>query len=804
MSQPRRTRQDYTIGVICALATEKAAVEVMLDEEHPCLDKIEGDDNDYTFGSIGFHNIAVACLPDGKTGNNSAATVAKDMLRSFPIKIGLMVGIGGGVWSEEVDVRLGDVVVSQPEGKDGGVVQWDFGKTEQGGVFRRTGSLNGPPRVLLNALQNIKTRHLRARNKLPEHLSKMVMNNPHMAEKFGHQGAEHDLLFRPSYGHKSGETCAECDVHELVERLPARTSSDPVIHYGKIASGNQVVKDSVTRDEVAKREGIICFEMEAAGLMDTFPCLVIRGISDYADSHKNKRWQPYAAATAAAFAKELLGVISKQGVEELEPAKKLKPVKELEPATSNVHWLMPRNVNTFFTGRKDLREELKQKLLPTSVQCPEAMQRRFILIGIGGAGKSEVCLKFAEDNRERFWGVFWIDASSTESAKRGFVRVAEMCDVQDKSVDGARDWLANTKHTWLIILGNCDDPDFDYSRYFPPGNRGSILLTTRVPECAIHETVGPKKIEKLDVSDATTLLLKAAGVDKSMWEAKHDDVKRVIEVLSLHALAIVQAGAYIRNRLCTLNEYPDLFRNQRKRLLKYRPKQAASTYGDVYATFEVSAKVLETSSEPEAAYALDLLNILAFMHNEGVPESVFTEAWEYSQYVSNTIDERSEVWKLSGWHVAQACSPRFMAHGLSDKMDIIPLREARNLLASYSIITLNNDDDISMHPLAHAWAKDRMEDARQRKSWAITGSILALANRDDASWREYSKRLQPHVEHNLAMAYMENGQHERAIELLEEVVKIRKTTLPPEHLYRVRSEKLLAYCLENSSLAPRT
>ena len=60
--------------------------------------------------------------------------------------------------------------------------------------------------------------------------------------------------------------------------------------------------------------------MEAAGLMDSFPCLVIRGICDYADSHKNKRWQPYAAATAAAFAKELLGVINKQEVDELGPA----------------------------------------------------------------------------------------------------------------------------------------------------------------------------------------------------------------------------------------------------------------------------------------------------------------------------------------------------------------------------------------------------------------------------------------------------------------------------------------------------
>jgi nucleoside phosphorylase len=105
---------------------EKAAFVAMLDDVHEALLTPKNDDNSYTFGRIGDHNIVVACLPAGMTGNNSAATVAKDMLRSFPIKIGLMVGVGGGVWSKKVDVRLGDVVVSQPEGIHGGVVQWDF------------------------------------------------------------------------------------------------------------------------------------------------------------------------------------------------------------------------------------------------------------------------------------------------------------------------------------------------------------------------------------------------------------------------------------------------------------------------------------------------------------------------------------------------------------------------------------------------------------------------------------------------------------------------------------------------------
>jgi nucleoside phosphorylase len=292
----------------------------MLDEKHARLPNLKDDGNSYTLGRIGIHNVVVACLPAGMIGNNSAATVAKDMQRSFPIKVGLLVGVGGGVWSKKADMRLGDVVVSQPDGTYGGVMQWDFGKTEKGGVFRRTGSLNKPPRVLLNAVQDIKTRHMTEGDKLAEHLSTMATNKPLMAETFGYQGAEHDQLYQPTYDHQSGETCDECDNSQVIERLPVRTGSAPKIHYGNIASGNEVMKDGATRDRIAKEEGVICFEMEAAGLMDSFPCLVIRGICDYADSHKNKRWQPYAAATAAAFAKELLEVVDEQEVEQLNPA----------------------------------------------------------------------------------------------------------------------------------------------------------------------------------------------------------------------------------------------------------------------------------------------------------------------------------------------------------------------------------------------------------------------------------------------------------------------------------------------------
>jgi nucleoside phosphorylase len=152
MPRPIYPIESYSISIICALGIEKAAVDAVLDEEHGSPKRAAGDDNSYAFGKIGEHNVVTACLPAGVIGKVSATAIAKNMMRSFPIKAGFMVGVGGGVWSKQNDVRLGDVVVSEPHRVHGGVVQWDFGKMQKEGVFERTGTLNKPPRPLLSAV----------------------------------------------------------------------------------------------------------------------------------------------------------------------------------------------------------------------------------------------------------------------------------------------------------------------------------------------------------------------------------------------------------------------------------------------------------------------------------------------------------------------------------------------------------------------------------------------------------------------------------------------------------------------------
>jgi len=200
-------------------------------------------------------------------------------------------------------------VVSKPTGDFGGVVQYDFGKTVAQGVFERTARLNKPPQILLTAISRLQAEGMMEENRIPEFLSEMIARYPKMGAEFTYRGEEHDRLFDAASDHYGLEnTCDNCETNRLVTR-PARHRNDPIIHYGLIASGNQVIKHGGTREKLGRELGILCFEMEAAGLMDNFPCLVIRGICDYADAHKNEQWQGYAAAAAAAYAKELLSQV---------------------------------------------------------------------------------------------------------------------------------------------------------------------------------------------------------------------------------------------------------------------------------------------------------------------------------------------------------------------------------------------------------------------------------------------------------------------------------------------------------------
>ncbi|KAJ5706534.1 NACHT nucleoside triphosphatase [Penicillium malachiteum] len=425
----KRLRYDaYTIGWVCALPKEQTAARVMLDEEHEALPTPRNDHNAYTLGSICGHNVVIACLPS--MGTNSAATVATSMINTFQsIRFGLMVGIGGGIPTK---VNLGDVVVSQPVADYHGVVQWDMGKLEQGGRFVHSGSLNRPPNALLNASHLLKGDHEIRGSKINEYLDDVEKKFPRLAPKYTRREFLEDpslvsekvspatvqfllrlwqaiittfayLLGSWAIGPANEENGKLLDMAQRV-----RPQREVRVHYGLIASGNKVVKDAQSRDSLCKAFGghLLCVEMEAAGLMNDFPCIVIRGICDYADSRKEKTWQEYAAAVAAAYAKELLGCVHPSVVDAESSAKDIleslqKQIDGIQQTTaatrSDLHtdkikrWLSPPDPSVNLNHAKGLRHEGTGAWLlenPVFQSWYSGSRRQLWLQGLAGSGKT--------------------------------------------------------------------------------------------------------------------------------------------------------------------------------------------------------------------------------------------------------------------------------------------------------------------------------------------------------------------------------------------------------------------------------
>lgn len=336
---PPSDRNGFEVAVICALQAEADAAEAMFDKIWDYkYGKAQGDTNAYTTGIIDGHNTVLAYMPG--IGKSAAAGVAASFRSSFTgIRLALVMGICGGVpdgTDNEKEVLLSDVVIST------GIVQYDLGRRLPSRFIRKDtldDNLGRPNTEIRSLLAKLKSR--RGRKQLRENTLKYLealLEEPDF-EHSRYPGPDTDRLFEPTYRHKHHKsqgciTCTDCNKGEdevcenaldsscsvlacdekrliprtrLVKAKEAVESPKPVIHYGKIASGDTVMRSGEDRDEIARKEKVIAFETEGAGVWDSFPCVIIKGICDYADSHKNKEWQEYAAATAASCMKSFLG-----------------------------------------------------------------------------------------------------------------------------------------------------------------------------------------------------------------------------------------------------------------------------------------------------------------------------------------------------------------------------------------------------------------------------------------------------------------------------------------------------------------
>jgi hypothetical protein len=351
----------------------------------------------------------------------------------------------------------------------------------------------------------------------------------------------------------------------------------------------------------------------------------------------------------------------------------------------------------------------------------------------------------------RFWGVFWVDVDMPSTAKNGFIAIAKALDSPAESIDDSLQALANTKRHWLLVLDNADDPKFNYAGYIPSGNQGVLIITSRIPDCSRYSTLGCEALEGLDLQHSTQLLLKAAKLPEASWPSCERHAQDIVRLLGSHTLALIQAGAYIAGGYCGLDQYPAEYQRQRKRMLEHYPKQEQSRYGDVYATFEASASVLRDLEGEAGKDALDLLTVLSVLHSGMLPLRIFGDAWtgarEFLQDEDAETGETGEIGDLTQWHVTRL--PEFVGTQ-QDEWDDYRLKGASNLLASLSLVTTKhgsvNLDGLSMHPLAHAWAKDRLTREQQKEAWARAGCLLSFSLMPSGWWQAYEKQMLPHLQ----------------------------------------------------------
>ncbi|KAH8434342.1 uncharacterized protein LDX57_011991 [Aspergillus melleus] len=612
-----------------------AAARAMLDEEHGKLPQPLSDNNSYALGEIRGHNVVIACLPSGVYGTTSASFVASQMLSTFPsVRFGLMVGVGGGVPGNGFDIRLGDVVVSKPQGGFGGVVQYDHGKTVADGGFERTGMLNKPPAVLLTAISALETEHLMGSGQVQEFLSQIRAKFPHVFD-FVHGDQRKDILFDADYDHTGAETCESCDEARQVHRS-LRATSAPRIHYGLIASGNQVMKHGGSRDRLARELGIICFEMEAAGLMDQFPCLIIRGICDYADSHKTKEWQGYAASTAAAYAKELLSVVS---VPLTENTRRASEVLHLEKYRIPFNMKnIPLSIN--FLGRDTELDRLRQILDYENAN----MRKIAVLHGMGGIGKTQMAIQFSRIHKGDYTSIFWLNGKDRGALIRSLAMNAPRIpkdqlrctiDTPKNEVEEERlaqevlKWFSiegNSK--WLLIFDNVDkysssevprDSDaYDIGEFFPIADQGFIVITTRLNQ--LTEIGTPLRIEKLAPEMAFELLQRCSGYRGLVFggsvsgQGPSSDIKRLLARLDGLPLAIVIAGSFMRRTGMPLSKYLRHYEDSWYSLQTGSEPRLGYDHGNMITAWTISYYEIKKRSH-KAAF---LLRVFSYLSNHDI------------------------------------------------------------------------------------------------------------------------------------------------------------------------------------------
>ncbi|EPS31628.1 hypothetical protein PDE_06583 [Penicillium oxalicum 114-2] len=740
---------------------EMAAAELMLDIMHPSLPRPPNDHNIYILGSIGKHNVVIARLPTDEDGGASAAVVGMQLLSSFPaIRFGLLVGMGG-VPSSHADIRLGDVVVGQPTDALGGVIQYDLGQSLVDGQLKRSGMLNRPSAVLLAALATLQAHHLTERSQAVEFISSLQAKAaPHIAAKFTRPMQE-DCLFQAEYDHVASGTCNKCDRSRLICR-PAREHLGPVIHYGLIGSVNQAVKDSRRRDQPAQDLRICYLGTDTVGLMNEVPCLFIRGVCDYADSHKNEDWQGYAAAAAAAYAKELLLAVatdqinsramtrdtragSGKKIQTVFPQRDPSPITKCRRQFTEI--ICPFRVPFDSTavpaisnlvGRQDEVKELWEYLQPTDTHS----RKIAVIYGLGGIGKTEIAIHLARECKHDFSAIFWLRGKDRGTLLRSLSSALPRLPGQSHADVGVNDeeveqrakdvlkWLATEGNSrWLMIFDNIEQycpvnrhsgDGYDIAEFFPEADHGSILITTRQRRLAELGRSFPT--HKLDSTNAIQLLLQSSHLsteDTTQSLADNPDAIALVSRLDGLPLAIVLAGAFMRETGTSITEYLEHYETSWSALQLQLSPDHQYQQGNLLETWLISFREIERRD----ADAAKLLLFLARFDNRDI----------WFELIKNSSRSPN--------------LPRWLERTISSEF---AFQAGARALIEFSLLEAKEHGGYAIHPVVQDWcihlaSTEETVDSAVLDELALISVGYTVPKSSDRDYVELQQRLLPHA-----------------------------------------------------------
>ncbi|KAI1378304.1 hypothetical protein F4677DRAFT_443519 [Hypoxylon crocopeplum] len=459
----------------------------------------------------------------------------------------------------------------------------------------------------------------------------------------------------------------------------------------------------------------------------------------------------------------------------------------------NKHFVVGRSVKSFYTGR----EKQMAKVTAAFADTTYGGQKRFIIYGLGGSGKTELALKYAEDHLQNYWGVFFVDASSRKNASGSYSEIAMIGGVEPNE-KAAKNWLATRALPWLLIVDNADDDEVVLDEILPAGTRGCILITSRNPAHMSYGTVGERYLELLpmETEEANDLILKAAEEPSPWAKTVKESASVICHALGYLPLALVHAGKAIFLGLCPWNGYLSYYERQTHRIRRERRLQRDRSLSrnrrrvqedddsmNVFSSYEILYQTLESSEEQKFRDATELLQLFSYFHHQNIRVDILVNAAvnplkeekareeetmsdEIQRKIPHSVRQSWSAWlkELLIRMARHLDSPPPLPAALKnpDCLNVASLEDEVNdrlrlalvVLVQRSLIMSQDrvDGRYCMHPLVHKWVRERagMTTSQQALWCQVSTTVLArsilfppLGDTEDE--RSMRRELLPHI-----------------------------------------------------------